>query len=581
MWSQIRLLQKLIFVLIVFLIVPVLVASISLFSITLPLAQRETRDMLDKVVDQLHENVQYRATGYQNMLMQMAMDPRLSASLTQTYSELQDEVLALQQINASISRVRSYFPIKSIRFYKNNPTLREDGGSVLNMERAELLPWTAAMSESRQSFYWYFDAANPQPAFHIGKWLVDYMSNDNYGIIDFEVTTQALFENLANPLEFEESWIVIADQNGNALIDYRELKTGNSIADLTYLQKSYDSESGSYTTRIDGKNHLVVYQTTSLGWKIMTIVSQEALWERLQLVRNAAITASILFVVLTLVVLISFGKRITSRLNVLIRSMRKVREGTLGLTVRINGKDELGDVEAAFNQMSRQLEASMLENAAARSAAETEKLRLLQAQINPHFLYNTLALVKSMAMDAGSAEISGTVDALAKFFRLALNQGRDVLLLREELEHIQAYLDIHEWRYPGKVTVHYDVEEAALPCEIVKITLQPIVENALLHAFAHRGGRGEVRISAQLVDQLLHIVIEDDGKGLNEVQLRDLMRSPVQESVGGFGLYNVRERLDRFYGAGFEMTVASEPEQGTAVSLKIPQLNKQPEGATR
>ncbi|GBG09801.1 two-component sensor histidine kinase [Paenibacillus agaridevorans] len=580
MWSQIRLLQKLIIVLIVFLIVPVLVVGISLFSITLPLAQRETRDMLGKVVDQLHENVQYRVTGYQNMLMQMAVDPRLSASLTQTYSELQDEVLALQQINASISRVRSYFPIKTIRFYKSNPTLREDGGAVFDMERAERLPWTAAMSESRQPFYWYFDADNPQPAFHIGKWLVDYMSNDDYGIIDYEVTTQALFENLANPLEFEDSWIVIADQNGKALIDYRGLKIGDSIADLTYLNDSYSSKSGSYTERIDGKNHLIVYQTTSLGWKIITIVSQEALWERLQLVRQAAIAASILFVVLTLVVLISFGKRITNRLNVLIRSMRKVREGTLGLTVRINGKDELGDVEETFNQMSRQLETSMLENAAARSAAETEKLRLLQAQINPHFLYNTLALVKSMAMDVGSAEISGTVDALAKFFRLALNQGRDVLLLREELEHIQAYLDIHEWRYPGKVTVRYVIDEATLLCEIVKITLQPIVENALMHAFTHRGGRGAITISAKLAERFLFIRIEDDGKGMNEAQLQDLMNPPMQESGGGFGLYNVRERLTRFYGAGFEMTVASVPEQGTVVSLRIPQPNIQPEGAT-
>lgn len=577
-WSRIRLLQKLIIVLVIFLIIPVLVVGISLFSITLPLAQRETRDMLGKVVDQLHENVQYRVTGYQNMMMQMAVDPRLSASLTQAYSDLQDEVLALQQIDATISRVRSYFPIKAIQFYKTNSTLHEDGGTVIDLERAQKFPWVQAMDASPRTFNWYFDWDNPQPAFHISKWLVDYMNNENYGIVSFEITNQALFEHLANPLEFEHSWIVLADQDGRALIDYKQVRAGESITALGYLDEAFVAQSGSYTTPIDGDKHLVVYQTTALGWKIITIVSQEALWQKLQLVRQAAIAASALFVVLTLVVLISFGKRIANRLNVIIRSMRRVREGTLGLTVKVNGKDELGDVESAFNQMSLQLEASMQEIADARSAAETEKLRLLQAQINPHFLYNTLALVKSMAMDAGSAEISGTVDALAKFFRLALNQGRDVLTLQEELEHIQAYLDIHEWRYPGRVVCHYEIEEEAQHCELVKITLQPIVENAVLHAFAHRGGRGELRITARAEGQALAITIEDNGIGMAAEQVRQLLGPVPPDGVkNGFGVYNVRERLRRYYGAGLHFSIVSKQGEGTTVSLRLPQPNQQAE----
>ena len=224
----------------------------------------------------------------------------------------------------------------------------------------------------------------------------------------------------------------------------------------------------------------------------MTIVSQEELWQQLQLVKNAAIAVSILFVVLTVSVLPSFGLRTTKRLNFLVRSMRRVRGGDMGLTVKVHSKDELADLEEEFNAMSIRLEQSLQEMSEARSRAETEKLNLLQAQINPHFLYNTLALVKSMAMDVGSSEISGTVDALAKFFRLALNRGVDILSFKEELEHVKAYLDIHESRYPGRLTVAFDVEEGTLSCEIVKITLQPIVENALLHAFVHTGGRGHL-----------------------------------------------------------------------------------------
>ncbi|MDG0811214.1 sensor histidine kinase [Cohnella rhizosphaerae] len=283
-----------------------------------------------------------------------------------------------------------------------------------------------------------------------------------------------------------------------------------------------------------------------------------------------------LFVVLTFVVLTGFGLRITNRLNSLIRNMRRVRSGDLGLTIKVHGKDELASVEEEFNAMSIRLDTSLKTAAEAMSRAETEKLKLLQAQINPHFLYNTLALVKSMAMDVGSAEIGSTVDALAKFYRLALNRGVDTLTLREELAHVQAYLDIHESRYPRRVTTVFEVEPEALTCEIVKITLQPLVENALLHAFVHARGRGRLLLSARLDDQILCITIADDGSGMSPEQLRQLLENANgAREREGFGIYNVNERLKRHYGAAYRMEIDSAPGQGTAIRLFIPQQHAQ------
>lgn len=573
LWSQMKFLQRLLIVLIVFLIVPVLVVSAGLFSSAFPLAQREMRDMLVKTVDQLHENINYRVTGYQNMIMQMAVDPRIAAALTHPYTDLQEEVLALQQINGTISRVRSYFPIKTIQFYKTNASLHADGGSIIDLERAEAYPWVQAMDDAIQPFYWYFSLQSQQPTFHISKRLIDYSINESYGILDYEITTQALFDQLGNPIDLDNSWIVLADEQGRALIDYSDLRTGDSIRSLGYLDETFSSGSGYYDAMIDGQKHLVVYQTTTLGWKVISIVSQEVLWQQLQSVRYAAIAASGLFVLLTLVVLFSFGKRITNRINRLVRSMRKVREGAFGLTVKVNGKDELGDVEDAFNEMSLRLEASMSEIAAARIAAEAEKLRLLQAQINPHFLYNTLALVKSLAMDVKAPEISEVVDALARFFRLALNQGQDVLTLRQELEHVRAYLYIHELRYPGWVACLWEIDEQALDCSMVKLTMQPLIENCLQHAFVHQGGRGTLRIRAVAEEGGLVLSIADDGIGMTEERARELMHAstaPVS-GQGGFGIANVHERLQRHYGHELHFKIASQLEVGTTIMIRIPQ----------
>ena len=137
-WNRIRLLQKLILIVILFLIFPVLIIGYVLFSASFSLAQKEGRDMLEKVAYQLNENIEYRIIGYQNTLMQLSLDSGITTTLTQSYQSLGEEVMGLQQINSVVSRIRAYFPMKSIQFYKSNPTLHEDGGMVLNIGAGRL-----------------------------------------------------------------------------------------------------------------------------------------------------------------------------------------------------------------------------------------------------------------------------------------------------------------------------------------------------------------------------------------------------------------------------------------------------------
>ncbi|GBF72415.1 two-component sensor histidine kinase [Paenibacillus sp. 598K] len=530
---------------------------------------------------QLNENIEYRITGYQNIVMQLALDPRIMTNLTQSYDSLEDVVMSLQELDTVTKQIRAYFPMRKVQFYKSNPTLLADGGVVLDLDKAGAHSWFAPMEAGNQQFYWHFnwEGAEPQPALHLSKWLIDYLTNERFGIVHVEVTNQALFSQLFNPLAFKNGNVMIADQNGKSLIRYKNEQPGVALNELAPYRQVFEADKGSFVAKIDGEQSMVMFETNRLGWKIIAVVKQEELWQQLRLVRQAAIAVSVLFVVLTLIVLVGFGRKVSNRLNALIRQMRKVRDGDLGLSTVVHGQDELADVEEEFNSMTIRLNQSLKDSAEARIAAETEKLRLLQAQINPHFLYNTLALVKSMAMDVKSAEISGTIDALAKFFRLALNRGGDTLSLRDELEHVRAYLDIHNWRYPGRLLTAWDIDESALDCRIVKITLQPIVENALQHAFKDRGGRGCITIRAALLDECLQIEIADDGMGMTQQTLQSLQadlssrvaRAKQAGDSGGFGLYNVNERLKRHYGESCIMEIDSSPGNGTSVRLKLPQ----------
>ncbi len=572
-WRNIKLLQKLIISCLAFLVIPVLTVGIILFSIVIPLAQNEGRDSLVGMVNQLNENIQFRITGYQNILAQFAFDPTLSVALTQRYEKMPDAVASLQNINSIVQRINTYFPMRRICIYQDNSTLPEDLGSIYKLERAYKKPWYEAMTGSpEQNFYWYLDLSTPgDPLLDVSVWLKEYTEYENYGIIVFEIPCRVVFDQLQNPLQEKEGWIMLLDENRRILTNCQEGKTGDILDNKPYLDAVYRNDNGWIFTKINGRQSLMVYKTNNLGWKIVSVISQEVLWQKIQLIKNVAIYVSILFVVLSLSVLISFGLKVTERLKLLIKSMQEVCKGNFGMQVRMHGNDELAAVETEFNKMSKQLDMILKELSDARAWAEQEKLRLLQAQINPHFLYNTLALVKYMAMDIGAADISNTIDAISRFFRLALNRGSDVLTIREELDHVKAYLEIHELRYPNRVSAAYRIDNHILDCEIIKMTLQPLVENILLHAFVKTSGYGSIILEATQADKSICLRVMDNGCGMTGEAIGELLDGSYQDKKRqGFGIRNVHERLKRYYGDNYGLKIKSTVGSGTVMEIELP-----------
>jgi len=176
-----------------------------------------------------------------------------------------------------------------------------------------------------------------------------------------------------------------------------------------------------------------------------------------------------------------------------------------------------------------------------------------------------------MAIDIEADNISRIIDSISNFFRISLNQGNDILTIREELELINAYFDIHEQRFPNRVSVIYELDDSVLSCEILKITLQPIVENAILHAFTGTNGYGELKISITHNNGDVLIKVTDDGCGMSKDIIESLFyESEDASNVKGFGIRNVHERLKKHFGEGYGLTILSEPEHGTTVCILIP-----------
>jgi two-component system sensor histidine kinase YesM len=213
-----------------------------------------------------------------------------------------------------------------------------------------------------------------------------------------------------------------------------------------------------------------------------------------------------------------------------------------------------------------------------REQIQKAELRTLQAQINPHFLYNSLDSIVWMAEAGKTREVIRLVQALSRFFRISLSKGRDLISVGEEVEHVRNYLVIQQMRYSDILEYEIDMPSELRSIPILKMTLQPIVENALYHGIKNKRGKGRIRISgAAGPDRTLRLLVTDNGIGMSEGKLAEIRllledRPPngAGEPDSGFGLLNVQRRLRLFYGEQYGIAIDSRENVGTMVEITIP-----------
>lgn len=258
-------------------------------------------------------------------------------------------------------------------------------------------------------------------------------------------------------------------------------------------------------------------------------------------------------------------KRWIAPLKDLRETMLEIASGTQNLRAKEAGAYELREVTRQFNAMLDQIDQLMADVRRQEEATWQYELQALSSQINPHFLYNTLDTIIWMAEFQDSQRVVQVTKSLATYFRLALNQGKDLISLSDEINHVRQYLFIQKQRYGDKLEYEIaeepDFDNLVLP----KLVLQPLVENALYHGIKEKEGQGHIKVSVQKQDTGLVIRIEDDGVGFQAAG--DSSQSQLKR--GGVGLQNVDQRLKLHFGDNYQMKINSAPEKGTTVEIYI------------
>ncbi len=325
----------------------------------------------------------------------------------------------------------------------------------------------------------------------------------------------------------------------------------------------------------EGQEHLFSLAPLGVtGWTVVGAVPGSYLNSESGKIGTQVFLFSLLVLLVALVVSLWVAEGFTAPLRNLEKTMETFGEGAMEVRSEVGRHDEVGRLQRSFNTMAADITRLMGRIDEEHRRRRLSELQVLEYQINPHFLYNTLDSINWMAHQAHQKEISQIVTALARFFRLSLSQGRESYRVQDEIDHAKAYLSISQMRYPGCFEFEFDVDEAILERRTLKIVLQPLLENAIKHGMDKRSSQGRLRISARAVGGGLEWLVVDNGKGISDAKRGQLTQRLAQSDEGtgpgGFGLVNVHHRIQLNYGAGYGLTLEQTPGGGTTVRIRLP-----------
>jgi two-component system sensor histidine kinase YesM len=328
--------------------------------------------------------------------------------------------------------------------------------------------------------------------------------------------------------------------------------------------------------RIRGEDYQVVAQLSEYTqWKTVGVFPLNEIMRQVSTIRYYSLIIAGVTVLVALVVSVFFTGGIARPVIELRSLMKEAEEGNLAVRFEGRQEDEIGHLGKSFNTMIEEIQKLIDMVYREQQSKREAELKSLQEQIKPHFLYNTLDTIQWMAQEHGAQDIVKVVGALTRLFRIGLSRGKEMIRLTDELEHVRSYLIIQKARYEDKFDFSLSAEDGVLCCMVLKLTLQPLVENAIYHGIKERRGHGTIRVEALRRDAMLLLRVSDDGVGMSPRKLEEVRAlltasHPHGEGLAGYGIHNVHERIQLSFGTRYGLSFESASDRGTTVEVLHP-----------
>ena len=496
--------------------------------------------------------------GYNSLSDYIAFDRTLAEVFSMEYGTPYEQYEQLTQKVDPILRTASYFHggMQQITIYTDNGMVKHDT-TVAPVSEIEETDWYQKTLE-HPGLNWF--ANYQEETLFFARKLAFSGAREGVNILYMDVDYQKLFTPYAETL-ISECGLYITDQDGKLVFEESRFSGKNQNYDLTYSEFLEQRDRGS-TDYI-----ILCEQSNTTGWTVWLYQPVGLAGEAMRPIGvMAGVTILICIFAAVLAYFITSGM-VSSRIERLTHFMQEVQEGSMDMQMESDDRDEIGMLYRGFGSMMKRIRTLINEVYLSKITQKEAELKALQAQINPHFLYNTLSLINWKALAAGEEDIIRMTLALSTFYRTALNRGRNVLQVETELSNTRAYLEIQSMLHDGDFDYEIEAQTEILQCESLNLILQPLVENAIHHGIEEKtDGRGKITVRGWKEDNCVWFMVEDNGVGMEQEVADKIL---TMESKG-YGVRNVDERIRLCYGEKYAMKVESVVGKGTKMTIHFP-----------
>ena len=507
------------------------------------------------------------------------------------YSESGIDALSLKEYNQCRQRLTEQF--KTI--LKGRSDIRNIG--IVRRENESSSLFNNGMSTRNQNLkldtqHWYADAVGKYDHYNLTSshvqnvisgerpWVITLSrgirnytgEGDSDGVVFIDLNYSAISELCTQNSVGTKGYVFILDQDGNIVYHpqqqqlYNELQTENISLIMNAKTDVVTAGKGD-----DEKIYALSHSETT-GWTIVGCMNMSELLKNSRKARSIYVLVALGLIAVALVISSEIARNITFPIQKLRDSMKRVQKGDFSAAeIEVYSDNEIGSLTRSFNVMTHKIQDLMAQNIQEQEQKRKIELKALQSQINPHFLYNTLDSIIWMAEGKKNEEVVLMTASLARRLRQSISIENELVTIGQEVEYVRSYLTIQKMRYKDKLEFEINVDPRITHAQIIRLVLQPIVENAIYHGLKYKESKGMLKVHGYELGERIIIDITDDGVGMDEETLKHIYdKHKVNYHSNGVGVYNVQQRLVLYYGKEYGIIYHSEKGKGTTATVVIP-----------
>ncbi|MFC4776651.1 sensor histidine kinase [Paenibacillus sp. GCM10023252] len=593
-YNHISIKQRLLLYFILLVLLPSTFISVTLYNKSSTTISNNMTDSIARNMNMMHMNLTQKLEEINDLMTNIYLNSKLQEIISS--DKPMNDVTTITEIAELNELLRSY-NLKNLSnhsmnvklYLMNRPQypLYNFIGNVYTMETIQNQPWYQSIPYKTQySVLGLFpgDTGSKQEVvIRMIKRIynLDSLTLPYAGLLTVDVDLATLYDVIIAMKPSPGSQVFLLNEENHIMVGPKDALVDTPFQSLypdiqlhAAEKDTNDRESEFYSNQLvlNGVDTLTaIKELPALGWKIVSLSPVKDLNRNLLSFQKVMII--VLLVSLGFAILLSFvlSNNITKPLSKFVKSISAAEDDLFNVTIEYKRNDEFAYLFHRFNNMIKRIRELIDRLYVTEANKKKAELEALQAQINPHFLYNTLDSINWMALKKQAPEISQMVTSLSDFFRLSLNKGNSIITLGDELKQVEAYLTIQKIRMSSKLSYTIEADREVLPLLTVKLIVQPLVENAILHGFDQSRGRGHVAIEAFLQDNGLVLLVTDDGSGTEEdVHKINGLLDHAHDQTASFGIRNVNARIKQWFGEQYGLTYEANTRHGLTARITLP-----------